>query len=81
MATGMKSVLKPEYAKSLKDRDVTLYPDIGAYDEWKERSKSFTHCRSISVSRLLETNADVQAFKNGYDLADYLVQYSVTIFQ
>lgn len=80
LATGTISTLKPEYAKSLKDRHVTLFPDIGAYEEWKVRMKEFSSLCSITISRFLERKADDQAKRKGYDLADYLVQHSVTDF-
>lgn len=81
LATGTISTLKPEYAKSLRGRHVTLFPDIGAYNEWKERMKKFSSICSITVSKFLECKADKQAKRKGYDLADYLVQYSVKAFR
>lgn len=81
LATGNISTLKPKYAQSLQGRCVTLFPDIGAYNRWKEAAKGFHSFCDISISDILERKAGEQAIKKGYDLADYLSKYSINLFQ
>jgi len=57
-------------------RNVTLFPDIGAYKKWHEAMKSFYSFCDISISDLLEQKTGEQAKQMGYDLADNLMQYS-----
>lgn len=73
LATGTKSTLKLAYATSLKGRSVTLFPDLGAFDDWHQKMKVLTTICSISISNLLEKNADHDEKRKGLDLADYLV--------
>jgi hypothetical protein len=80
LATGTISTLKPEYARSLKGRHVTLFPDIGAYSKWREAMEEFQSLCNISISDLLERKAGLQAKQRGYDLADYLIPHSLLGF-
>lgn len=81
LATGNISTLKPKYAQSLRGRCVTLFPDIRAYDKWLEAMKSFQSICEISISDLLEKKAGKHEKKNGFDLADYLIQHPLTRFK
>ena len=71
MATGSKGNLKPELLAPLKGRSIVLFPDVGAWQDWKDKSKGTP---GVSVSGLLEERAGMQ--EQGYDLADYLIQFS-----
>jgi DNA-directed RNA polymerase subunit RPC12/RpoP len=73
LATGSKSTLKKEYAKSLSERYVVLFPDIGAFSDWQ--NNDLAGICNVSASDYLETHADAEAKKEGYDLADYLIQF------
>ena len=81
LATGTKSTLKPEYAQVLKGRSVTLFPDIGAYQDWSEKMESFSAFCDISISNLLESKSGAFEKNEGLDLADYLITRSVGEFQ
>lgn len=81
LATGTKSTLKPEYAQALKGRSVTLFPDIGAYQDWSVKMESFSEFCDISISNLLESKSGAFEKNEGLDLADYLITRSVGEFQ
>lgn len=72
MATGSKDNINTRILHPLRKRAVILFPDIGAYKKWKEKTSDF---KNIIVSDLLEKCADSNARHEGYDLADYLIQY------
>ena len=80
LAAGAKSNLKPERCKSLMGRSVTLFPDIGAYEDWQQKAESLSYFCDIGVSDILETDTDSHDKEEGYDLADYLIQYKLNSF-
>ncbi|HEX6983098.1 MAG TPA: DUF6371 domain-containing protein [Balneolaceae bacterium] len=81
LAVGAKSNLKSERCKSLMGRSVTLFPDLGAYDDWQDKANSLSYFCKIRVSDTLEKNAATYDKAEGYDLADYLTQYKVEDFK
>ncbi|MDR8394074.1 DUF6371 domain-containing protein [Aliifodinibius sp. S!AR15-10] len=80
LAAGAKSNLKSQRCKSLMGRSVTLFPDLGAFEDWQEKAEGLSYFCDITVSDLLEKNATRRDKEQGYDLADYLVQYGVREF-
>lgn len=80
LATGTKSTLKIEYAQSLKGKSVTLFPDIGAYEDWSKKMESFSTICSISISDLLERKSGALEKSEGLDLADYLINRHISEF-
>jgi len=59
----------------LAGRDVILYPDLGCYEKWQDKSKllqALTH--SFKISDLLEQHATENDKKNGLDVADYFIR-------
>ena len=80
LAAGAKSNLKPERCKCLMGRSVTLFPDLGAYDDWKQKAGELSYFCDITVSDVLESSAASSDKKKGYDLADYLTQHDVDSF-
>ena len=74
LATGGKSNLNPERLQCLRGRSVTLYPDLGAYGEWKAKGEEAARSIgfSLSVSNLLEGIASEGERYEGLDIADYL---------
>lgn len=74
LATGGKSNLNPERLQCLRGRSVTLYPDLGAYGEWKAKGEEAARSIgfSLSVSNLLEGIASEGERNEGLDIADYL---------
>lgn len=78
LATGGKNGVgwsKSEVASSLNSRDVILFPDLGAFEDWKHKALS-VQCKSIRVSDLLEKYAIDVDREKGFDLADYLLQFA-----
>jgi predicted RNA-binding Zn-ribbon protein involved in translation (DUF1610 family) len=80
LAAGAKSNLKPEGCKALMGRSITLFPDLGAYEDWQQKAESLSYFCDIEVSDILETNADSHDKEEGYDLADYLIQHKPDSF-
>ena len=80
LAAGAKSNLKPERCKSLIGRSVTLFPDLGAYQDWQQKAESLSYFCDIGVSDILEASAESNDQEKEYDLADYLIQYKVDGF-
>jgi len=50
LATGGKMNLSPDRCKCLAGREVIIYPDVDARQEWTERAKALTYCRQVQVS-------------------------------
>jgi len=71
MATGGLSNLSPESCKVFANREVILYPDLGAYNAWAERARNIPNC---TVSKLLEENATTEERLWGLDIADYMMR-------
>lgn len=66
--------------KPLEGRDIVLFPDLGATDEWKERAfnvRSKIKCR-ITVSEALEQIATEEEKRQGLDIADFLIKTKST---
>lgn len=77
LATGGKNGAKwtdREVYKALEGRKVVLYPDLGAFDAWKEKSKLLATVCDVSVSNLLEGKAQGSDWEQGYDIADFFVK-------
>lgn len=74
LATGGKSNFKAELFDKLKERQVTFFPDLGAYDAWDKKIKNelfFIKKRSIDTT--IENCATEQERADGLDLADFLI--------
>lgn len=71
--TGAKWYL-PEVYKYLIGRKVVLFPDLGAYEAWKEEADklNFQGC-TVTVNRLLEDQATEADRKAGCDIANMLI--------
>lgn len=80
IATGSLGRLNAEHGKPLVGKNVILFPDLGAYDEWKKRADDISYFCNVSVSDLLEQKAPQKDRDNGYDLADYLTLFNVNDF-
>ena len=79
LATGGKHGCKwteKSVCSVLRGRKVILFPDLGAYDTWKEKGQilaSVAQC-NVVVSDILERNACDDDRINGLDIADYLLR-------
>lgn len=74
LAAGSISNLTTEKFVNLKDRNVVLFPDLNAYDKWKQIATTISNVSIIRVSNYLEVNASDDDKKLGLDLADYLLK-------
>lgn len=70
LAVGGMMNLSVDRCKCLAGRDVIIYPDADATEEWRERSKALTYCRSVKVSDWAKD--EPQGSKR--DLADIIIQ-------
>ena len=71
LAAGSKDGLNNETKCAvLKNRQVVLWPDVNAYNLWKEKAYQF----GFEISDFLEKSASDEQRQNGWDLADYLVK-------
>ncbi len=71
LATGGLSNMSREKFDVLKGRKVTLFPDLGGFGKWQEKAKEM----NFEISDLLEREASEYARKQGFDIADYLLQF------
>ena len=67
--------------EALKGRNVILYPDTGCYEIWRDKAYLYRNKMDISISTILEHNANKIERENGYDLADYLLQFDLDEFK
>ncbi|QEL01113.1 hypothetical protein FKG96_09935 [Olivibacter sp. LS-1] len=70
LACGSKTGLSASKLSALRNRNVTLFPDLGAYDEWKIKAREF----SFNVSDHIEKIATDDDRGKGLDLADFLLR-------
>jgi hypothetical protein len=75
LASGSKSYLTEDRTSILKGRDVTLFPDLGAYDQWK----AYGNTHGWKTSYYLEEIATEDERVRGLDLADFLTRESVHV--
>jgi len=76
LAAGCLNGLSVDKCQVLKGRDVILFPDLKAFDAWKEKATLIQQecdCQ-IEVSNLLERIASEQEKQDGFDIADYIIQ-------
>lgn len=69
LASGGKGGLNRGKCAVLRNRNVTLFPDLGAYDDWRLKA----HDYGFTVSRMLEDIATPEQREQGLDLADFLL--------
>lgn len=76
VATGGKQNLKADKCQCLKGRDVIVFPDLGAFDQWKEQAGQIAAKVgfTLSVSDALERIASDTDRHDGLDIADYLIR-------
>jgi predicted RNA-binding Zn-ribbon protein involved in translation (DUF1610 family) len=83
IATGSLNGLSFSKFKTLEGRSVILFPDLNSYQIWLNRAKALKKefpSTLIKVSDLLEKNAIESDKHEGFDIADYLIKYSVKEF-
>lgn len=75
LATGGKNgCFNSEAMQVLKSREVTLIPDLGATEQWKEKSALLSEiCKRVVVSNVLECTSDEEQRSQGLDIADFFL--------
>ena len=79
LATG-GIAFNPDKCSVLRGHNVTLFPDINAFDKWNEKAKELSSIARITVSNLLENKATDRERCDGLDLADYLLRFNYKEF-
>ena len=74
-ATGGKNgSFNREAMSVLRDREVTLIPDLGATERWREKSALLADiCKRVVVSDMLERLATDEQRSQGLDIADFFL--------
>ena len=75
LAAGNLNGLSLEKCQVLKNRKVTLFPDLGAFEKWSDKAmiiEKECNCK-INISTLLEDIATPEAKSKGFDIADYII--------
>lgn len=75
LATGGKGNLNQQMSIPLKNRHVTLYPDLGSHSDWALKAKQlqlWVPGTVFAVSDLIEKIATPEQRAAGWDLGDYL---------
>jgi len=80
LAVGRITSLNAEKCRILKGRTALLYPDLNGFQKWSKKAKELSHLASFTVSDLLERKATEAERKQGYDLADYLIEHDYKAF-
>lgn len=80
LAVGSLTNLSIEKCKVLSGFNVFLFPDLNGFEKWKNKAKELSSITNCIVSDLLEINATDQEKGEGYDLADYLIQFDYKQF-
>ena len=58
----------------VKGREVTLIPDLGATEQWTEKSALLSGiCKRVVVSNVLECTFDEEQRSQGLDIADFFL--------
>jgi len=76
LATGGKMNLKADSSRCLHGRTVTVYPDLGAFEDWSAKAnviKTKVKC-SLKVSDSLERIATESEREQGLDIADFILK-------
>ncbi|GHA61684.1 DUF6371 domain-containing protein [Pontibacter akesuensis] len=73
LALGGLFMLTAERCSVLQGRDVTLFPDLGGYEKWRQKAQELQNIVSLTVSDLLERIANERQRQEGLDIADFLL--------
>lgn len=61
--------------KILRQRNVVLFPDLGATEQWKEKIPMMQELGiKVELFNYLEENATAEQRQKGYDIADFLLE-------
>ena len=75
LAAGNINGLSVEKCKVLKNKNVILYPDLGAFEKWCRKGTDISNMFScqISISTLIEVESNDTDRNNGLDIADFII--------
>ena len=79
LAIGSLSYLNAERLAYVKDRQIILYPDLGAFDKWSAKAQGLSAAGfDVAVSDLLERSAAETDRAAGFDIADYFIAQALS---
>lgn len=78
LAAGSLNNLNPVKCAVLKGRNVTLFPDLNAFEKWQRKAAELG--MGFKISALLEQTATDAERRDGLDIADYLLRFSPSEF-
>ncbi len=81
IAIGGLSQLSEGRLRTLKGREVHLFPDLNGFEAWQQKAQNLTGMANVMVSSLLEQVSTDKEKAQGMDLADYLVRFKVSEFR
>lgn len=74
LAVGSLNNLSKSRCSILRGKDVTLFPDLEAFEKWSLQAEKLLDIGVFKVSSILENNASIEDREGGLDLADYLIR-------
>ncbi len=76
LAVGSLNNLNARICRVLEGKTVALYPDLNAFNKWKDKAKEIETKINVKfiIPNLLQKKSTDEEKINGYDLADYLVE-------
>lgn len=79
LAVGGLSNLTVQRCAVLKNRQVTLFPDLGGYEKWALKAIELQRIAQFTVSDILERIAKEEQEKAGLDIADFLLKAPIEV--
>lgn len=77
LACGSLHNLSLSKSSVLAGREVTLFPDLNAYEKWQLKAAEIEAICTVSVSDMLEQIAEPEERERGLDIADYFTRISL----
>jgi hypothetical protein len=75
IASGGKNGCLVAESNILRGRKIVLFPDLNAFDDWKEKARKLMRLNiQLEMFSYLEEHATDEQRRNGYDIADFLIQ-------